>query len=62
MLREFISTLFPHGQPYTFISRAPKGTYTIPEVTGEEIPAACTFIGDRKTPAPESRIRHLKRR
>ena len=53
MLREIIGTLFPRGRPYTFISRGTEATHTIPEVTGEEVLAACTGIGDRKTPGPD---------
>ena len=37
LLREIISTIFPPGLPYNFISRALEATYTIPEVTGNEI-------------------------
>ena len=32
---------------------APEATYTIPEATGEEVLAACTGIGDMKTPLPD---------
>ena len=44
---EIITTLFPQRQPYTFINREPEVAHIIPEVTGEEILAACTRIGDR---------------
>ena len=53
MLREIFSTFFLWGQSYTFISRTPEATYTISELTGEEILAACTGIRDRKTPDPD---------
>ena len=49
LLRKIISTLFPRGQSYTFIGRDQETTHTIPEETGEDVLAACTGIGDRKT-------------
>ena len=44
LLHEIISTLFPPGQTYTFISRASETTYTVPYVL-----AACSGIGEWKT-------------
>ena len=31
----------------------PEATHTIPEVTGEDVLAACTGMGGRKTPGPD---------